>query len=98
MKRLIFLIVIVSCFFESVGQNKSLLIQKLDSFISEAMNDWHTMGLSVAIVKKDSVILAKGYGYRDIANKFPFTENTVFPIASCSKTFASALMGMASDE
>ena len=68
---------------------------KLDSFITKAMNDWHLMGLAIGIVKKDSVILAKGYGYRDYMNKLPVTENTVFPIASCSKTFTTALMGIA---
>ncbi len=59
------------------------------------MNDWHLMGLAIGIVKKDSVILAKGYGYRDYMNKLPVTENTAFPIASCSKTFTTALMGIA---
>ena len=68
---------------------------KLDSFIAKAMNDWHLMGLAIGIIKKDSVILAKGYGYRDYMNKLPMNENTVFPIASCSKTFTTALMGIA---
>ena len=86
------------CFFESFCQGQSLPLQQLDSFISRVMNDWHTMGVSIAVVKKDSVLFAKGYGYRDFTNRLPVTGNTIFPIASCSKTFASALMGMASDE
>ena len=69
--------------------------EKLDSFITKAMNDWHLMGLAISIVKKDSVLLAKGYGYRDYMNKLSVNENTVFPIASCSKTFTAALMGIA---
>ena len=85
-------------FFETYSQQQLLPIQKLDSFISKTMNDWHVMGVSIAVVKKDEVIFSKGYGYRDHANKKPVTENTIFPIASCSKTFASALMGMASEE
>ena len=39
--------------------------------------------------------MAKGYGYRDFFNKLPITENTSFPIASVSKTFTTALMGIA---
>jgi len=79
-------------------QSPHFPIEKLDSFAAKAMNDWHLMGLSIAIVKKDSVMLAKGYGFRDFENKLPVTESTVFPIASCSKTFTTALMGIAEEE
>lgn len=70
-------------------------MNKLDSFISKTMNDWHVMGLAVAVVNKDSVIFVKGYGFRDFTKKLPVNGNTSFPIASCSKTFTSALMGIA---
>jgi len=98
MKKLISFAIAIILFFESFCQGYSFPKEKLDSFILRTMEDWHTMGVSVAIVKKDSLILAKGYGYRDYSNKLFVTENTIFPIASCSKTFASGLMGMASDE
>jgi CubicO group peptidase (beta-lactamase class C family) len=79
----------------SFSQSSQFQTEKLDSFVTKAMNDWHLMGLAVAIVKKDSLILAKGYGYRDFFNKLPVTENTSFPIASVSKTFTTALIGIA---
>ncbi len=80
------------------GQRPDFPIKKIDSFITRAMNDWHLMGLSLAIVKKDSLLLAKGYGYRDFANKLPMDENTLFPIASCSKIFTTALIGIAEND
>ena len=79
----------------SFSQLSHFQTEKLDSFVAKAMSDWHLMGLAIAIVKKDSVILAKGYGYRDFFNKLPVTENTSFPIASVSKTFTTALIGIA---
>jgi len=79
----------------SFSQLSHFQAEKLDSFVAKAMSDWHLMGLAIAIVKKDSVILAKGYGYRDFFNKLPVTENTSFPIASVSKTFTTALIGIA---
>ncbi|HET9432566.1 MAG TPA: serine hydrolase domain-containing protein, partial [Chitinophagaceae bacterium] len=79
-------------------QSSHFLTEQIDSFAARAMKDWHLMGLAVGIVKKDSLILAKGYGYRDYMNKLPVDENTVFPIASCSKTFTTALMGIAQKE
>ena len=98
MKKSVPFIVLIFFFFETYSQQQLLPIQKLDSFISKTMDDWHVMGVSVAVVKKNEVIFSRGYGYRDHAKKKPVTENTIFPIASCSKTFASALMGMASEE
>jgi len=96
MKHLLFLLTAITIFsFRSYCQQPVFPIKKLDSFITKTMNDWHLMGLSITIVKKDSVILAKGYGFRDFANKLPVNENTLFPIASCSKTFTAALIGIA---
>ena len=97
-RLLLFIGIITILTSHSIGQLSGFQINKLDSFISKAMNDWHLMGLAIGIVKKDSVILAKGYGYRDYLNKLPVTENTVFPIASCSKTFTTALLGIAEKE
>ena len=65
-------------------------IQKIDSLITKAMADWKMPGFSVAIVKNDSVIFAKGYGVKDITKNEPVDENTLFVIASCSKAFTTA--------
>src|SRR4030095_6553439 len=79
-------------------QSSNFLVQQLDSFAARTMKDWNLMGLAISIVKKDSLLLAKGYGYRDYMNKLPVDEKTIFPIASCSKTFTAALMGIAERE
>src|SRR5262245_40543679 len=98
MKKFLPFIVFMVVFIVSYRQEQSLPVQKLDSFISKTMDDWHVMGVSVAVIKKNEVIFSKGYGYCDFATKKPVTEHTIFPIASCTKPFASALMGMAVEE
>ena len=98
MKKFLPFIGFMVVFAEAYSQQQTLPVGKLDSFISKIMDDLHVMGLSVAVVKKDEVIFSKGYGYSDFAAKKPVTEHTIFPIASCSKPFASALMGMALEE
>lgn len=96
MKQFLILLTSVIIFSSGLcGQQRGFPINQLDSFVTKAMSDWDLMGLSVAIIKKDSVLVAKGYGYRDFANKLPMNENTLFPIASCSKTFTTALIGIA---
>lgn len=58
------------------------------------LKDRKAAGFAVAVVKKDSVIYAKGFGYRDYENKTPVTPNTLFAIGSCTKAFTSSLLGL----
>jgi CubicO group peptidase (beta-lactamase class C family) len=49
-------------------------------------------GMSVAVLHKQIVILARGFGVVDIAKGTAATEYTPYPIASLTKTFAAALL------
>jgi len=49
-------------------------------------------GMSVAVLHKQEVILARGFGVVDIAKGTPATEHTPYPIASLTKTFAAAVI------
>jgi CubicO group peptidase (beta-lactamase class C family) len=49
-------------------------------------------GMSVAVLHKQQVILARGFGVADVAKGTPATENTPYPIASLTKTFAAAVI------
>lgn len=65
----------------------------LDTAFQRILTTWHVAGFAVAVIQKNKVIYAKGFGYRDIAGKQPVTANTVFPIGSCTKSFTTALIG-----
>ena len=71
---------------------------KLDAYIEQARVEWHVPGLSVAIVKDDSVVFTRGYGVREYGKPGRVDENTVFNIASITKTFTTAALGMLVDE
>lgn len=62
-------------------------LKNLDPFLQTILRDWQIPGLAIGIVRNDSVILAKGYGFRNLEQKLPVTTQTIFPIASVSKTF-----------
>lgn len=66
----------------------------LDVFINREMKRWNMPGMAIAIVKDGKVIVAKGYGYADVAKKTPVTENTVFQIASNSKAFTGTSLAL----
>ncbi|WP_164108697.1 MULTISPECIES: serine hydrolase [Sphingobacterium] len=70
----------------------------LEKTFDQILKDWHMAGFSVAVVQKDKVIYAKGFGYRDVEKKLPVDANTLFAIGSCSKAFTGALIGQLVDE
>jgi CubicO group peptidase (beta-lactamase class C family) len=70
----------------------------LDDFVTQAMKDWKVPGLAIAVVQGNKLILAKGYGYRDMEKQLPVTPNTLFAIGSITKSFTVTTLGMEMDE
>jgi CubicO group peptidase (beta-lactamase class C family) len=68
-----------------------------DAYVRSALATWKVPGASVAIVRNDSVIYAKGYGVREIGKPTPVDERTMFAIGSSSKAFTSAAVAMLVD-
>ena len=52
MKKFLPFIAFMVVFIGAYSQQQTLPVQKLDSFISKIMDDWHAMGVSVAVIKK----------------------------------------------
>lgn len=88
--NLLLLLLAVTC--SALAQPKDLdkKLKGFDPFVAKVMNDWKVPGMAVAIVYKDKVVYAKGYGYRDVENKLPATAETLFAIGSCTKAFTAA--------
>ena len=66
----------------------------LDATFNQVLKDWHAAGFAVAVVEKNKIIYAKGFGYRDLGKKLPVDANTLFAIGSCTKAFTASLIGM----
>lgn len=62
------------------------------------MKTFDVPGIAVAIVKDDKVIHSKGYGVRSLKTMQKTDENTLFAIASNSKAFTAAALGILVDE
>lgn len=69
-----------------------------DAYVAKAMREWEVPGLSIGVVRNDSVVLLKGYGVREMGRPEPVDEGTMFAIASTSKAFTATLVGMLVDE
>ena len=57
--------------------------------VNEILNRWPTVGLAVGVVRKGSLEFFYGHGLADIESNTPITEDTVFRIASITKTFTA---------
>ncbi|TDR46687.1 beta-lactamase class C [Tahibacter aquaticus] len=55
-------------------------------------------GLAVGVVQDDRVLLQRGIGYADAASGQAVTPDTVFRLASLSKSFATTLAGLLVDD
>jgi D-alanyl-D-alanine carboxypeptidase len=61
----------------------------VDSFIHQQMKEKLIAGLSVAVMQEGEIIFSKGYGFSNLEHKTPATENTVYLMASITKTFVA---------
>jgi CubicO group peptidase (beta-lactamase class C family) len=93
-KAFALLFFIVSLHYSASAQNVDKRLNGIDTFINRVLKDWHAAGVAVAVVDRNKVVLAKGFGYKDYAKRTPVTENTLFAIGSCSKAFTSSLLGL----
>ena len=62
---------------------------ELKTRIGEVLNRWPTAGLAVGVVRNGWLESFSGHGVADIVSKAPITEDTVFRIASITKTFTA---------
>ncbi|MEO5977111.1 MAG: serine hydrolase [Chryseolinea sp.] len=98
MQRLLIAVLVAITFQISFGQKKSSStdprLAGLDADLQKVLDTWKAAGFAVAVVEKNKVIYAKGFGYRDYEKKLPVTPNTLFAIGSCTKAFTSSLLGI----
>ena len=59
---------------------------KLEKIVPVLMKKYRVPGTAVGIVRNEKTDFLKGYGWADIENKVKINENTVFQVASNSKT------------
>lgn len=68
--------------------------EALDKLVSNALRAFDVPGAGVVVVKDDKVVYVKGHGVRDLGTKESVSADTVFAIASCTKAFTAAGVGL----
>lgn len=96
MNRAVYLILLTALAMNIQGQ--PLSEKKIDRLTERVMQEFNVPGIAVAVVKDDRVVHLKGYGVRSIATGEKTDEHTLFAIASNTKAFTSAALGILVDE
>jgi|HubBroStandDraft_1064217.scaffolds.fasta_scaffold17375_2 CubicO group peptidase (beta-lactamase class C family) len=80
------------------GYCQGLTWEQIDSLTERTRRAFDVPGIAVCVIKDGKVIHSKGYGVRSLRTGQPVDENTLFGIASNSKAFTTAALGMLVDE
>jgi CubicO group peptidase (beta-lactamase class C family) len=62
---------------------------EMKAVVDEILNRWPTVGLAVGVVRNGSLKFFHGHGLANIESNAPITEDTVFRVASITKTFTA---------
>lgn len=73
-------------------------IDDLDAFITKTLGDYKVPGAAVAVIQDGKVVLVKGYGVREFGKPELVDEDTIFQLASVTKTLTGAVAGTVVDE
>ena len=73
-------------------------VAAVDAVVARTLKAFDVPGIAVAVVKDGQVVMAKGYGISSLATKAPVDANTLFGIASNTKAFTAAALGLLVDE
>lgn len=70
----------------------------LEQITRWALEEYKVPGVAVAVVRDGKPFFAAGFGVRDLDSGEPVNKDTIFQLASVSKTFAAAAAGIMVDE
>ena len=94
-----FKITAIFLLFCSVSLQAQILNSKqIDSLVEKTLTTFNVPGIAVSVIKDGKIIHLKGYGVRSIKTNQKVDENTLFGVASNTKAFTAASLGMLVDE
>src|SRR3984957_14426756 len=85
-------------FFSICGRAQPLSSLAIDSLVGRTLRAFDVPGIAVCVIKDGKGVHSKGYGVRSLDKRQPGGGHTLFGIASNSKAFTTAALGMLVDE
>ncbi|MGE0363082.1 MAG: serine hydrolase [Vicinamibacterales bacterium] len=69
-----------------------------DALVAQAVREWRTPGLAIAVVKDGEVVFARGYGVPRLGGAEAVDDRTLFAVGSTTKAMTAAAVAMLVDE
>jgi CubicO group peptidase (beta-lactamase class C family) len=69
-----------------------------DQYIQAAMRSWDCPGVAIPVIKGENQLYQGVFGWRDVENQLPMTEDTRFAMASRIKSFTAMSAALLVDE
>jgi CubicO group peptidase (beta-lactamase class C family) len=94
---LLLMLVVLVCAVPWTSPSLSAQAAPLDSvtrYVTAVMQQQKIPGLSVAIVRGDSILLARGFGFANLEHRVPASDSTVYQSGSLGKQFTATAVGM----
>ena len=82
----------------SVTAQSATPIDSVDRYVAAELARQRIPGLSIAVLRGDSVLLARGYGFANVEHDVPATDSTIFQSGSVGKQFTAAAVVMLSED
>jgi len=83
---------------QSPTPDSKTVLDGFDSEVENTMNKLHVPGAAVGVIEGDKIILAKGYGIRELGKSDHVTPDTMFAVGSLTKSFTAAVMAILVDQ
>lgn len=80
------------CLVAACSSTNASRVRNFERDADAIRNTLHIPGLSAAILENQKVLWTRGFGYADLEKKVPATPDTLYSIASVTKTFGSTLL------
>ena len=92
---LLFFLSFVNCFAQ---ETPSFITDSLDIYVEHALEQWQIPGAAVLVVSDGKIVVAKGYGVKELGSTDKIDANTLFMIGSNTKAFTGTALALLEHE
>ena len=72
----------------------TFITDSLDIYVNRGLVNWRIPGIAVLVIKDGKVVVAKGYGVKELGTNDKIDENTLFMIGSNTKAFTGTALAI----
>jgi CubicO group peptidase (beta-lactamase class C family) len=91
-------LLVIGLLFPVSGLSQQPTPEEIDDLAARAMEAFRTPGIAIGVVQGGELVYAEGHGVREVGRPDLVDADTIFQIASLTKAFTAAALGILVDE